>query len=288
MQINSEAIVYNDRIYPIKNISSAGLIERRQDYYMASSEYKKRRKRHNRLALMLLVLPVLYLVLINGPHVLGIPEFYWIALFPGFEGYYSESYSLIAWGMRAIAIIVWLRGRKRPIEQVTEYGLELQTNSGSVSLLWSIDKEFMSKLKDVVFKALSSTGTAINYSVNIDNRQFQDNSHNVLNSTTNITHDYSINFAEHKGLTSEQIIFLTNDFNKALQELARISTEKNNEDVVAELKELRDAISKPDPDPNLVKKTYGRLKGVCDVYDTSDKVMSLFKVIGAGVAYFLT
>src|SRR5690606_8323944 len=103
--------------------------------------------------------------------------------------------------------------------KVKEFGIELLSNSGGMTLFWSRDESFMGKVRDLVFEALTTSSRTFNYNVNIDNKNIMDNSVNILDKSTNTFLDYSINFNAYEGLSKEQVAFLNGQFNEALNEL---------------------------------------------------------------------
>lgn len=277
MDITNDAITYNNQSIPTRNVASASMVERRVLRPISDEKHKARRKRFLGIAFVLLCVSLIY------------PKSQY--MFPGYI-YYSLRPFLpefvifnIAYILMALAAFFAIRGVMRPNKYVWEFGVSLQTNAGAVSLLWSRDREFIQKLRDVIFKAISSSNSGVQYTVNVDNREINDNSQNTFNTTNN--YDFSVNFTHHHGLDANDLQFLSNGFNEAMNELGAKLDRAGAEGVVAELNLLRAELKKSEPDKSALRKTYDKLKAACDATETASTAAGLLSTIWAGVSIFL-
>lgn len=277
MEINTDFIRYENRVYPVRNISSAAMLERTVERKMDDISYKKRRKTLVSLsAIPLLIGATIYPVL----NVIDYNLWYSLFVYPG------KMFSRFDIILVILGFIMCVFAFRRPLVWVREYGVELQTNAGSVSLIWSRDRGFIEQLKEIIFKAISSQSGGVQYTVNIDNREFQDLSQNTFNTTNNVTFDYSVNFTEHKGVSPEQMAFLSGTFNDAMRELAKGLSKEGADATLAELKALREEIAKPTPDKSILRRTYDRLKTTCDAHGTVTNATGLLGTIWSGISIF--
>lgn len=116
MEITSQAIAYNSRIIPIRNVASAEMVERQVDMLISDLEYKARRKWHLKAGVVVFGIGIVLFYLAgitNRPIIL------------------LSSILLLLMGVATVFI-----GLARPTRKSWEYGVSLQMNSGSVDLLW--------------------------------------------------------------------------------------------------------------------------------------------------------
>lgn len=277
MDITNDAITYDNQSIPTRNVASASMVERHVLRPIPDKQHKTRRKRYLGAALVVLCVGLIYPRssymfpgYIYDPLETFLPDF----------AIYNLSYILMAF-----SFVIAILGIRRPNRYVWEFGVSLQTNAGAVSLLWSRDREFIQKLRDVIFKAISSSNSGVQYTVNVDNREINDNSQNTFNTTHN--YDFSVNFTHHHGLDPNDLQFLTTGFNEAMNELGAKLKMAGAEGVVAELERIRTELKATEPDKTVLRKTYDKLKAACDLTETATTTAGLLGTIWAGISIFL-
>lgn len=254
MKITNDAITLNNQIYPTKNISSARMVERKSHTFQKGWPYFQR-----------------------------VVTFMAIGIFLAVFGFNAEIEPLLGLAAMIAGVIVFFRGFVRPRTEGKEYGIELLSNSGGMTLFWSRDQEFMIQVRDLIFAALTSSGNAFNYTVNIDNKKIEDHSVNVLDRSVHHVYDYSVHFAQHQGISVDQLNFLNGQFNEALKELGNFVRDHRNEELQKELQSLVTILRAQNPDKGKLKTAWGRLKDICDVWETGDTVKSILSTIAMGV-----
>lgn len=276
MEITNDSITYANRVYPVRNISSAAMVERTVERGIRDADYVARKKRLLKFAAWVGGFGVVYMIMPN----LFAGLLYPLGILPPFVVWNGHVFLFIG------AAAVVLNALRRPIIKVTEYGVELQTNAGSISLIWSPDRPFIERLKEIIFRAISSSGSQVQYTVNVDNREFRDLSQNTFNTTNNVTFDYSISFTEHKGISPEQLQFLSGAFNTAMKDLAASLAAGGGDATLAELRALREEMAKPAPDRTALQRAYDRLKATCEAHETATTTAGLLGTIWTGVSMF--
>lgn len=280
MKITADAILLDDQIYPTKNISSARMIEREPDYFEEKEIYLKRLAKTIPALTFIFILGICFVFVdIFRSSLMQILEFVGV----------SDNFSFyLAILIGAILIFLiprnWKRMVKRRLIPRREYGIELLSNSGGLTLFWSVDKDFMGKVRDLVFDALTTSSRSLSYNVNIETKNIEDNSTNIYDSDVHI-YDFSITYNQYEGLTEDQVSFMTKQFNEALSELRHLSETKNaNEAINEKIEELADALRNDQPDKSNIKNAWEQLKGACDVWSTGETVTRLIATIGTGIA----
>lgn len=128
MKITNDAITLNNQIYPTKNISSARMVERKSHTFQKGWPYFQR-----------------------------VVTFMAIGIFLAVFGFNAEIEPLLGLAAMIAGVIVFFRGFVRPRTEGKEYGIELLSNSGGMTLFWSRDQEFMIQVRDLIFAALTSS-----------------------------------------------------------------------------------------------------------------------------------
>lgn len=156
------------------------------------------------------------------------------------------------------------------------YYLEIQMTSGSNSLFWSVDKDFVRKVNDVLVEALSNSGDkAINYNINIEKQEVIDNS--VKHITQNF--NYEIDASQHHGMTPEDLKFFTGELAVSIRELGSQINSIGNQELQASLQELVDVMNSGKAQPSVVHSTFEKLKKATEAYDVYDSVCGMFGLV---------
>ncbi|MBE7734351.1 DUF6232 family protein [Devosia faecipullorum] len=283
MEITSDAIKLNNQIYPTKNISSARMVERQVTDFDKGAAYFWRLLRLGIVGVVLIFFAVQFVnsyarqsALAPLYYVPGLGELVWTL----------DQFIPLILGVAGAFLV--LRGLKRRRKKVQEYGVELLSNSGGMTLFWSRDLSFMEAVRDLVFRALTTSSSAFSYNINIDQRKIEDNSINVTDNSVVNNYDYSVRFERYDGLSSEQLKFLNGEFNAALTELGGVLAKgSHNEELEAELKNLVGVLRSQNPEKGKLRAAWGRLKGMCDVWDTGATIGTIVSTVGMGVTTLL-
>lgn len=281
LQITQDAIRYGNELHPTKNISSARMVER---------QVLRRAKGGVWLRHFLIWLVIGLVLLVLGMRSSGLLSMILTDII-GFSSYGRNFYRFLSFALLVAQVLgglALLRGVIPPKRPRTEYGVELQNTAGRVSLFWSERRDFIEQIRDLVFKAISGSGSAnVNYSINIEKQEINDNSTNLTSTT--IINDYSVHFTENHGVSPEQLAYLNAEVSRAVRDLGKVFEESRNTDGREELLELVEALRVAKPGNNTgLRKAWSRVKGACNDYSgASTAVQDLLSVIGKGVELFL-
>ncbi|CAH0341472.1 DUF6232 family protein [Rhizobium sp. CECT 9324] len=262
MEITGEAIRLDNQIFPTKNISSARMVEKDIKVPESDKDYTKRMVRNLAIGVILMLVGIA-----NKDH--------------------EDNQAISLVGLICGAYFIFFTW-KRKFFDAKQYGIELLSNSGTMTLFWSRDLEFMTQVRDVIFKALTTSSTTLHYNVNIDNKKIFDNSLNITEKSTTNIYDYSIRFTKNEGISDEQLQFLNGEFNNTLRELGKAAEASRNTDLEGELKNLVQILRSNNPEKTKIRNAWAKVKGVCEVWETGEDVQKIISTLGAGIATIIT
>lgn len=264
MKITADAITLENQIYPTKNISSAKMITKDTKVELQGDERNAAMKQTAIWFVASLVVAYVCFFMIGG-------------------------LVFVILGIFALLFLIGsaLEFFQTPTKTQKEYGLELLTNAGAVSLFWSSNEEFMQEVKEAVFEAISTSSDNPNYYVNIEKQEISDNSTVTINNTVINNFDYSIQEHHHAGLSKEDLAFLTGEFNTEIARLGEAIEGSKNDEMIEQYRAIVEGFNTPEPDGGVLLKGWKRLKSLCEGYEVAATLGSAGATILSGINLFL-
>ena len=273
MKISNGLLITKTQTIPLDHISSFKVVEReldQEDRKLKNEDDGVKLKRHWKR-----------IWLIYWPLVSGISGFFFNDdIYVRFGEWLAYS---AAWAI-PMAIVCGVVGKilepKLPRYEM-EYAVSISTTSGGSSLFWSLDRDFVLSVHNAFTDALmSDVRKNINLNVNIEKQEITDNSVNYDNRSTTIINDYSIDYSNYEGLAPDQLEFLTNSFQGALEKLAE-DIRSNSNAANEKFQELLAALKAPEPDKGRIQRVWEHIKSAHEAGEIST---SSFGIVMAGLS----
>ncbi|MDK2082877.1 DUF6232 family protein [Aliarcobacter butzleri] len=249
LKISNQLIEYGNSVYPMRNIASTNLVEK----VLNEKKFEGQK--------VMIVSILMFLTIFFGTTITTIL---------GIAG--------------IIGFFVSLKMYKN-IEH-KYYGLALVTNGGTNDLLYSQDKEFISKIGEIIKKAMIENGD-VQFNIHIGDKTFIDNSKTEI--THNITNNIDLKVEHHHGLSKEDLAFLMGDFKTTIEKLySEIANIKDAQLSKEELDNIVSEINSKNPDVSKIKKSWNLIKTACDGYGTLTTLGDFGSMIGRVTLMFIS
>jgi len=261
LELTNKMISFGNTSYPVRNISSVTTIEKT----VRDGDIKKNIKKN----------PFLYII--GGFFMLiGIGN-----VFSGTDLFWG-----IFWLIIGFPIFIDGTSNYKLVPKLNKvYGIQLQTNSGTLDLFFSEDKEFIENIYQLIYKILSDDSYNIQYTINIADKQIIDNSINIKNETNNYTTNLTIKVKQ-EGISKEDLEFIYGDFQKALENLDTRLQEVQDNTAREQLQEIVNEVNSEEPNPSKIKKIWKKLDDMCSKYDTLSTISDIGETILKGASIF--